>query len=830
MKQKNKAETNQKTIRSRLTGVVVVPSVVLLVMWLAFSSYTVFDGFYTRAVAVSVKSASIPAVNAFVAIQRERQLAMTALSRRNPDLSALHEQQRVVDETTRTMRAAFDEASGNAPDEVITKIAELNALIGELPQRRAGVESGKTEKAAVYRYYNSVVDAGTALFGTQARVVPDAVASQGGLNATDLFRAADWMSRASSIASGALTSGRPSAEDLLEFVHLVGSYRSQLATTTPYADEQVRHDYRALVESDTWRTLSGLENELIATPDATVALEEWQSAAGPVSERLVDLATDQASSAADVGLERGNNRFVTVLIGALVALVVVLGGIVFAVRISNRLVNRALITRLAALKKDSLNLAHERLPDIVNRLREGKHVDVEVEVPPLDYGSDEIGQVADAFNAAQYTAVAAAVKESQAREGVNRVFLDIAHRNQGLVHRQLKILDKLEREEENPEQLDALFQLDHLATRARRNAENLIILAGEQPGRQWRKPVRLLDVLRAAVAETEQYVRVKVNPVPETALVGAAVADTIHLVAELVDNATAFSSPRSQVQVHASEVPQGVVVEIEDHGLGINPEDREQHNAMLADPPEFDAMRLRGESRLGLFVVARLAARRGIHVELRDSPYGGTLALVLIPSAIVAGPNSAVEPAETRELPRRTFPDDHVIPEQGDDSVRDARFPDTSRDLEGFWAQAEAAANQNSLPADDRLIDRPEDRPGDRPNGRPASRPKERPADRADDDADLPQHSGDLHLPQRKRTTDWPADDPAAGVGDRPELPRRRRQQNLAPQLVRNDFHPTPEPLAEGDVEQSAERVREDLSAFQRGTKDARRSDDALEP
>ncbi|RKT56047.1 sensor histidine kinase [Saccharothrix australiensis] len=803
MKQKNKAETNQKTIRSRLTGVVVVPSVVLLVMWLAFSSYTVFDGFYTRAVAVSVKDASIPAINAFVAIQRERQLSMTALSRQGPDLGELHQQQRVVDDTTAAMKKAFAEVSGSAPDEVNAKIGELNALLGELPQRRAGVESGKVDKNGIYQYYNSVVDAGTALFGTQARVVPDAVASQGGLTATDLFRAADWMSRASSVVAGALTSDTARPEDRLEFVHLIGSYHAQLNTTTPFAYDEVRREHRALTESDNWRRLTGLEDSLVSAADPEVALDEWQAVSRPVSERLVDLATAQASKAADVGLERGNNRFVTVLIGALVALVVVLGGIVFAVRISNRLVNRALITRLAALRKDSLALAHERLPDIVDRLREGKHVDVEVEVPPLDYGSDEIGQVADAFNAAQYTAVAAAVKESQAREGVNRVFLDIAHRNQGLVHRQLKILDKLEREEENPEQLDALFQLDHLATRARRNAENLIILAGEQPGRQWRKPVRLLDVLRAAVAETEQYVRVKVNPVPETALVGAAVADTIHLVAELVDNATAFSSPRSQVQVHASEVPQGIVVEIEDHGLGINPDDREQHNAMLADPPEFDAMRLRGESRLGLFVVARLAARRGIHVELRESPYGGTLALVLIPSAIVAGPTSAVEPAETRELPRRPFPDDPVIPEQGDDSVRDARFPDTSRELEGFWAQAEAAANQHPVPADGR---------------------------RVIDDPDLPQHSGDLQLPQRKRTAEWPADEPSGGTAGRPELPRRKRQQNLAPQLVRNDFHPSPEPLAEVDAEQSADRVRDGLSAFQRGTLEARRSDDALEP
>nr|BFE53185.1 ATP-binding protein [Saccharothrix mutabilis subsp. capreolus] len=823
VKQKSKAETSQKTIRSRLTGVVVVPSVVLLVMWLAFSSYTVFDGFYTRAVAVSVKDASIPAVSAFVAIQKERELAMSALGQRSPDLSDLHAQQRVVDETTKSMRTAFDAATGNAPDEVKVKITELYALLGELAQRRAAVESGKADKNEVYDYYNRVVDAGTALFGTQARVVPDAVASQQGLNATDLFRAADWMARASSIAVGMLASGAPSAEDRLEFVTLVGSYHAQFSTTTPYAADAVQRDFRAVTESEDWRKLVRLENDLIATPGAKVTLEEWQAVAEPVSDKLVDLAVDQASHASDTGLERGNTRFITVLIGSLIALVVVLGGIVFAVRISNRLVNRALITRLTSLKKDSLALAHERLPDIVDRLREGKHVDVEAEVPPLDYGTDEIGQVADAFNAAQYTAVAAAVKESQAREGVNRVFLDIAHRNQGLVHRQLKILDRLEREEENPEQLDALFQLDHLATRARRNAENLIILAGEQPGRQWRKPVRLLDVLRAAVAETEQYVRVKVNPVPDTALVGAAVADTIHLIAELVDNATAFSSPRSQVQVHASEVPQGVVVEIEDHGLGINPEDREQHNAMLADPPEFDAMRLRGESRLGLFVVARLAARRGIHVELRESPYGGTLALVLIPSSIVAGPSTAGDLAETGQLPRRAY-EEHLVPEAGEEAAPEARFPGTSRELEGFWAQAEAAANNDSLPADDRLsggLNLPSHSGGLDLSSHSGSLD----FNQRSGSLDLPQRGGELELPQRKRTTTADED-----TGSRPELPRRRRQQNLAPQLVRNDFHPSPEPLAEVDVEQSAERTRKGLSAFQRGTRDARRSDDALEP
>src|SRR5690606_30241212 len=145
---------------------------------------------------------------------------------------------------------------------------------------------------------------------------------------------------------------------------------------------------------------------------------------------------------------------------------------------------------------------------------------------------DEIGQVADAFNTAQRTAVAAAVRQAEIRSGANRVFLALAHRDQSLLQRQLRLLDRIEREEEDPDLLERLFQLDHLATRGRRNAENLIILAGGQPGRRWRAPVPLVDVLRSAVSEVEDYARVTVLPTPDLALRGEGVADVIHLFAE----------------------------------------------------------------------------------------------------------------------------------------------------------------------------------------------------------------------------------------------------------------------------------------------------------
>ncbi|MGW4212619.1 nitrate- and nitrite sensing domain-containing protein [Lentzea sp. NPDC004789] len=758
--------TNYRTIRSRLAGVVVVPSVVLLVMWAVFSSYTVFDAFYMRSIASSVRDMATPSAEAFAGLQKERQLSLVLLSKApGVDVAALKTQQGQTDESLRKMKDVFAELSGNSPQDVVDRVNVLNALLNELPQQRGQVEARTANPQAVYDYYNSLMDAGVALFSHQARLVPDAEAGQANLQAVSIFQAADWMSRGATIGSRGLLNGKFTPAERIEFVKLVGAYHASVDATIPFALQEPRSQYDALRTSPEYRALLDLEGRII-NGDTSVTEQQWRAAAGPVHEKLVRIAAQQAQDGAILGLDKANSRFTAVLIGSLIALLAVVVGIVLALRISNRLVSRALVTRLTSLREDTLRLAQERLPHIVARLRGGEQVDIHRDMPPLDYGNDEIGQVADAFNTAQYTAVAAAVKETQAREGVNRVFLDIAHRNQGLVHRQLKILDKLEREEENPDQLDSLFQLDHLATRARRNAENLIILAGEQPGRQWRKPVRLSDVIRAAVAETEQYVRVKVNPVPDRALVGVAVADTIHLLAELVDNATAFSSPRSEVIIHSSAVPHGIVIEIEDHGLGMTQEERLQANAKLSNPPDFETMAFRGESRLGLFVVARLAARRGIKVELRDSPYGGTVALCVLPPNIVAPHSTAGDITETTQMPVRSFHDQHHGHVEEHPS-----FPVT------LAPEVRAALNSTATPAVSATDASVDEQP-------PVVTPQD---------------------------------------GKAP-LPRRKKRQNLAPQLMQSaEEMPHAEPMT---GERPAERIRDGLAAFQRGTRDARLTDD----
>ncbi|WP_305067986.1 ATP-binding protein [Kitasatospora sp. A2-31] len=360
------------------------------------------------------------------------------------------------------------------------------------------------------------------------------------------------------------------------------------------------------------------------------------------------------------------HRTALLTVSALVA-VVVLGSLIRGIGLV-----RALSTRLAGLRTDTLTLARHEIPDVVDRLRAGESVPAPPAWAPSRRTGDEVQQTADGLAAVRQAALAAIVHQAQGREGTKKVFLNIARRTQILIHRQISMLDALEREHEEPDLLRELFAVDHLATRMRRNAENLVILGGALPARRWRNAVPVVNVLRSAVSETENYSRVVVQGVPRTSLSGQAVADVIHLVAELIENGTTFSPPYTQVQVSAQEVPKGLAVEVEDRGLGMGEEDYERLNDYLANPPELDVSALGDDLRLGLFVVARLAARHDIQVTLRPSPYGGTRAVVLVPSVLLeqAQPAASVPglPAGAR-VTRTPVPE--VGPVQDGEPVQD---------------------------------------------------------------------------------------------------------------------------------------------------------------
>jgi len=302
------------------------------------------------------------------------------------------------------------------------------------------------------------------------------------------------------------------------------------------------------------------------------------------------------------------------------------------------LVARSLTGPLSLLRAAALDIASTRLPEMVRRLRDADAAtaDANSRVEPIPItSSDEIGEVARSFDEVHQQAVRLASEQAMLRANVNSMFVNLSRRSQSLVQRQLRLIDELENSEQDPDQLANLFKLDHLATRMRRNGENLLVLAGEEPGRKWSQAVRLLDVLRAGASEVEQYERVQLQGLPDTNVVGRVVNDLVHLVAELLENATSFSAPETRVTVTANTLNTGgVMLEIEDSGIGMTPEELDDANERLANPPVIDVAISR---RMGLYVVGRLATRHGIQVRLRRSAGGGITALVLVPSSLLAG-------------------------------------------------------------------------------------------------------------------------------------------------------------------------------------------------
>ena len=322
--------------------------------------------------------------------------------------------------------------------------------------------------------------------------------------------------------------------------------------------------------------------------------------------------------------------------------------LLLAVLVITIVVARSMIVPLRKLRTDALDVASRRLPEMVRRLSDSDgEPGSDIRIEPVGTGSaDEIGEVARAFDQVHGEAVRLAAGEATLRANLNAMFVNLSRRSQTLIERQLGIIEGLEQTEQDETRLAGLFRLDHLATRMRRNSENLLVLAGHEAPRKWTRPVALVDVLRAAVSEIEQYERITLSIQPGLLIAGRAASDVVHLAAELVENATAYSPKDTQVHVTGQQlVSGGVLIDITDEGLGIPGQELAHANWRLDNPPVIDVAVSR---RMGLFVVGRLAARHGIKVRLRQAASGGLSALIWVPDTVA----EAEEPAFG---PRRRF-------------------------------------------------------------------------------------------------------------------------------------------------------------------------------
>ena len=342
-----------------------------------------------------------------------------------------------------------------------------------------------------------------------------------------------------------------------------------------------------------------------------------------VSNGLVGQVTAQANALTSSSLR---SAIITSVVTLLLLILVLL---------ITTFVARSMIRPLRKLRADALEVAGSKLPDMVRRLSESEGGDESVEIEPIGVTStDEIGEVARAFDQVHMEAVRLAADEAMLRGNLNAMFVNLSRRSQSLIERQLALIDDLEQSEQDADRLSSLFRLDHLATRMRRNSENLLVLAGHEASRRWSQPVPLVDVLRAAISEIEQYDRVVLNVQPGIQVVGQAVNDVVHLVAEIVENATTFSPEDTQVYVTGQPLTSGgVLLDITDNGVGISEQEMAHANWRLDNPPVVDVAVSR---RMGLFVVGRLAARHGVRVRLRHAQSGGLTALIWLPESVAA--------------------------------------------------------------------------------------------------------------------------------------------------------------------------------------------------
>lgn len=677
------------TLRARVLAIALVPSLVLLSAGVGLSSYLLVNALETRDRAQLLGQGYQMAVPFMPAMSQERRASILMVANPTPEnhaslLQARHD----MDGLLAQFGAISSQVADAMPPAAKESIGRFVSKLPQLPATRRAIDAGEATRLSVYRAYSEVADTMIVAAGAIGQDSTDKEVALQRTMASDLMRVSDWLDRGNALAAGALAGGGMTREELHEYNRLTQGYHAALEGLVPRLEDQWPQ-LQTLYESSAWKQLSTVESALIehgfaaneqqgsssnepsnnnnesgtepgASNDAPVtepsndvpvterssstdeplvlpvSQQDWQSAVRDSATMLSSMGLgDLGNRAATLEEERADTALFRSLVAALAMLLVVGIVVIIAIRLSNKL-----IRRLLRLKTETLKLADERLPQVIERLRVGEHVDVALEVPELDHGRDEIGQVAAAFNKAQQTAVAAAVQEAKTREGINAVFLNIARRSQTIVHRQLQVLETAERAADDPDQLELLFQLDHSTTRERRNAENLIILGGGQLGRQWRNSVSLVELVRSAVAEAEQYTRVTIAHVPDILVAGRAVADLVHLLAELIDNATSFSPPGSRIEVRGNPVGRGVVVEVDDQGLGIEAERREALNKLFRNPPDFGLMALSDDARIGFFVVAHLAHQHGIKVTLMESTYGGVRAGVLVPTTLLPSPSS----------------------------------------------------------------------------------------------------------------------------------------------------------------------------------------------
>jgi signal transduction histidine kinase len=758
----------QRSIRSTITVLLIIPLLSLIALW-AYAASSTVGGALAKQTSDTINrefGAPTQALVQQLDTERADTFAWQSARGRMPR-TALDAQRVRTDAAIAAFRPAIATVVGQAPAAARPLAAALLGKLNHLTVVRAEVNAGTIAPLAAFEDYNAAGNA----------VNPFALALLGPEESLQLFQesqaeieegeAVADIAQEATLVGGVLASGgsMPATEYQL-FVQTVDNQRIFEQIGDSPLDWQSNPDpFLPVFASPAFAGFQALENKIVAgRPGARLKVSPaaWEAGVGSVLAEFTP-----AQTAARLGVTSGFTHAGDII---LLRLILVGGAGLLAVIVSSILLlgfGNRISRELTGLRGAARTLAGERLPSLVKRLRAGDDdVDVAAEAPPLKLGTKtrEVTETADAFSVVQRTAVEAAVEQARLRKAVSLVFRSLARRNQSLLQRQLKLLDEMERGTEDADALAQLFRLDNLTTRMRRQAEGLIILSGAAPGRAWRQPVPLVEMLRGAVGEIEDFARVDLVTDSPDFMQGTAVANVTHMLAELVENAVLYSPPSTRVQVRGGWVAYGYVIEIEDRGLGIPLDTLTVLNERLARPPEFDLV---DSDQLGLFVVSSLAARHEVRVSLRSSEHGGTTAIVLLPHALVLA--AAEVPAQAGRGARNT--------QAGrNGGMGRAAAPSAPRVTTAVAAQA--LAGRRPLRSE-RVLSQ--------------AAPTEGPA-------------AGTARPARSAGT-------AGTVGTGSGLPRRERMASIAPQL-RDDRPGTPKGPMPG---RSPEQARSLMSAIQQG-------------
>jgi signal transduction histidine kinase len=569
-------------------------------------------------------------------VAKERDLATGFVATgRVGDRRALDAQFRTVDGSVRAVAEAVGQVKG-------LDFARLTlAGLGALAPLRASVTTGFGPVEVVVTEYSDAIEPLIELDSALTRQLDDVAVTNDAAAAHALLAGREQVGRQHAIVLAALYANRlgpGQIEDLRTAAVRLATERDAVRATLAPAE---RADAIAGIGPDAelsrQRVLQLVLNRGLAGQPLNTSPEDWDRRNAVVIDNIASVEKGLRQRVGQTAQELLDQVRTTAGLNSVILFFAVGLGVLVGI-----LVTRALLRPLGVLKRTALDVADRRLPEAMARIRDGESPETAIE--PVPVGTrEEIGQVARAFDEVHSQAVRLASEQAQLRAGVNDIFVNLSRRTQGLVERQLKLIDRLESGEQDPQALDNLFQLDHLATRMRRNSENLLVLAGTDATNRSGRPVRLIDVLRAAVSEVEQYQRLVLQQPPAVLVLGRTAGDLVHLLAELLDNATQFSPPDSHVMISSDLAADGgIAIEVVDRGVGMADEELAEANQRLASPAAVDASVSR---RMGLFVVGRLAGRHGIEVQLRRGDAGvGIWASVLLPARLV---RVAVEPVES---------------------------------------------------------------------------------------------------------------------------------------------------------------------------------------